>query len=62
MSVHSQFIVTLLNNNSNICKFKKSKLTAQCNQEQKNTPNLDKLNSEPTETQVQQYKSVLRSR
>ena len=35
MGIHSQFIVTFLNNNRNIYRLKKLKLTAQCNQEQK---------------------------
>jgi hypothetical protein len=43
MSVNSQFIVTLLNNKCNICKLRKIKSAAQCNQEQKKTPNFDKL-------------------
>ncbi len=35
MSVRSQLIVIILNNNCNVCKLKKLKLITQCNQEQK---------------------------
>jgi len=58
MGVHSQIIVTFLNNKCNTCKLKKIKLVPQCNQEEKNTE-LSQINSEPTKLQVQQCKSVL---
>ena len=40
MSVHRQFIVTFVNNYCNVSRTTKTKLTAQCNQEQKKA-NLD---------------------